>query len=58
MIGPFEEDAQLYLKCESAGGKPAASVTWWNDTINMGGQLEGDLYVNDYKIGVVSFILK
>ena len=38
MIGPFEEDAQLYLKCESAGGKPAASVTWWNNTINMGGQ--------------------
>ncbi|XP_043230345.1 hemicentin-1-like isoform X2 [Amphibalanus amphitrite] len=37
IIGPFEEDAQLYLKCESAGGKPAASVTWWNDTINMGG---------------------
>ena len=39
MIGPFEEDAQLYLKCKSPGGKPAATVTWWNDTINMGGQL-------------------
>ncbi|XP_037073327.1 titin-like [Pollicipes pollicipes] len=37
VIGPYEEDSDLVLRCESAGGKPAAAVTWWNDTVNMGG---------------------
>ncbi|XP_043230348.1 hemicentin-2-like isoform X2 [Amphibalanus amphitrite] len=52
MIGPFEEDAQLYLKCESAGGKPAASVTWWNDTINMGGDVGAILSEDGTGVGM------
>ncbi|KAJ9581940.1 hypothetical protein L9F63_003728, partial [Diploptera punctata] len=31
-IGPFKEGEGLTLTCESGGGKPIPSVTWWNGT--------------------------
>ena len=32
IIGPFDESNLVTLKCESRGGKPVPSVTWWNGT--------------------------
>ncbi|XP_067007165.1 nephrin isoform X1 [Anabrus simplex] len=37
-IGPFNEGDELSLMCESGGGKPIPSVTWWNGTRKMDGE--------------------
>ncbi|XP_067143673.1 neural cell adhesion molecule 2-like [Centruroides vittatus] len=33
MIGPYNEGDRLLLICESEGGKPLPSLTWWKSTI-------------------------
>lgn len=37
-VGPYREGSRLSLTCESAGGKPPAAVSWWNGTLNIGGE--------------------
>ncbi|XP_037077578.1 hemicentin-2-like [Pollicipes pollicipes] len=37
LIGPYAEGTNLTLTCEAPGGKPPATVTWWNNTVDMGG---------------------
>lgn len=38
MIGPLNEDDYIILMCESGGGKPIPSVSWWNGTEKMDGK--------------------
>ncbi|CAG2054552.1 unnamed protein product [Timema podura] len=38
LIGPYTEGDELTLVCESGGGKPIPSVSWWNGTHKMAEQ--------------------
>jgi len=35
LIGPFSEGDRLLLSCETSGGKPRPSLTWWRESVQL-----------------------
>ncbi|CAL1260774.1 unnamed protein product [Larinioides sclopetarius] len=64
-IGPYDEGSELRLRCESIGGHPPPTVTWWrgstllDDTFETlpDGVVRNDLVISTLQISDLSMIL-
>ncbi|RZF42221.1 hypothetical protein LSTR_LSTR004370 [Laodelphax striatellus] len=52
VIGPLVEGDSIVLRCESGGGKPIPSVTWWNGSFPMAGTYDAQSGSNGIGTGV------
>ncbi|XP_039278812.1 uncharacterized protein LOC111055569 [Nilaparvata lugens] len=52
VIGPLVEGDSIVLRCESGGGKPIPSVTWWNGSYPMAGTYDAQSGSNGIGTGV------
>ncbi|XP_075211629.1 neuromusculin isoform X3 [Lycorma delicatula] len=58
LIGPLVEGDEIILRCESGGGKPIPSVTWWNGTNPMQGTYNAQSGPNGIGTGVSTITVR